>query len=92
MKIAIRKIAETLQVVFGYGIMLCLFAGGFTFFGYLVALVVGGDTAVAICDFIYKDFFPVVIKISNIMVILGLLIMYMKGEVSLTINNKQKKK
>ena len=45
MKNFIRKFADAVQTVFGYGIMICLFAGGFTFFGYLVAICIGGETA-----------------------------------------------
>mgnify|MGYP003301256897 CR=1 FL=1 len=31
--------------------MICLFAGGLTFFGYVAALCIGGDTAAAICRY-----------------------------------------
>ena len=54
MKDLAKKISAFLKVVFGYGMVLCLFAGGLTFFGYLVALIIGGETATAICVFIYK--------------------------------------
>lgn len=90
MKNIIIKIANVLQTVFGYGIMICLFAGGLTFFGFLVALVIGGDTAAIICNVIYKQIFPIIIKTSNIFVVLGLVVMYMKGEKSLMATNKNK--
>lgn len=91
MKKIIKKTAEILQNIFGYGIMICLFAGGITFFGYVIALFIGGETAEAICTFIYKNVFSVIIYSSNILVLLGLLVMYMKGEMSLTITKKAKK-
>lgn len=90
MKNVIIKIAEILKIVFGYGIMLCLFAGGLTFFGFLVALIIGGDTATMICEVIYKQIFPIIIKTSNILVLLGLVVMYMKGEKALMATNKKK--
>lgn len=90
MKNITKKISSVLRTVFGYGIMICLFAGGLTFFGYIAALIIGGDTAAEICKFIYKSFFPVIIKTSNILVILGLLGMYLNGEMSLTISKKKK--
>ena len=90
MKNITKKISSVLRTVFGYGIMICLFAGGLTFFGYIAALIIGGDTAAEICKFIYKSFFPVIIKTSNILVILGLLVMYLNGEMSLTISKKKK--
>ena len=91
MKRIIEKISEILNVVFGYGIMICLFAGGFTFFGYVVALFIGGDIASEICTVIYKNVIPVIIIISNSLVLVGLVNMYLNGEVSLVISKKYKK-
>lgn len=84
MKNTAKKISAVLRTVFGYGIMICLFAGGLTFFGYIAALIIGGDTATLICTFIYKTFFPIVIKASTILVLLGLVVMYLNGELALT--------
>lgn len=91
MKDFITKLTAVLKTVFGWGIMLCLFAGGLTFFGYLVALIIGGETATAICVFIYKTLFPIIIKTSTIMVLLGLVTMYLSGEKALTANKKPSK-
>lgn len=92
MKEMCKKLSAILRTVFGYGIMLCLFAGGMTFFGYLAALFIGGETAAAICVFIYKTIIPVIIKASTILVLLGLVVMYLNGEVALTANKKETKK
>lgn len=89
MKEICKKISAALRIVFGYGIMLCLFAGGLTFFGYMGALIIGGETATAICVFIYKTIIPVIIKVSTIMVLLGLVVMYLNGEMALTANKKK---
>ena len=92
MKEVCKKISAVLKTIFGYGIMLCLFAGGLTFFGYLAALFIGGETATAICTFIYKTLIPYVIKASTIMVLLGLVAMYLNGEMALTSNKKKASK
>lgn len=92
MKEICKKISAVLRIVFGYGIMLCLFVGGLTFFGYLAALIIGGETATAICVFIYKTIIPVIIYASTILVLLGLLVMYLNGEMALTANKKQSSK
>ena len=84
MKDLMKKISEKLKIVFGYGIMLTLFVGGLTFFGYLAALIIGGDTAALICEVIYKKIVPVMIYVSTIMVLFGLLTMYLAGEFALT--------
>ena len=92
MKEICKKISQVLRTVFGYGIMLCLFAGGLTFFGYLAALIIGGETAAAICVFIYKTIIPIIIKCSTILVLLGLLVMYLNGELALTSDKKKASK
>ena len=85
----IGKISRVLKTIFGYGILIALFAGGLTFFGYVAALCIGGETAALICAFLYKTVLPVVIKISTVMVLLGILVMYLNGEVALTSAKKK---
>ena len=92
MKAFCKKVSDILKTIFGWGIMLCLFSGGLTFFGFVAALIIGGNTATAICAFLYKDLFPVIIYVSVIMVLLGLLAMYLAGEVALTPGKKPGKK
>ena len=53
MKKVFEKIADMIKIIFGYGIMICLLVGGLTFFGYLIALCIGGDAAGVICMVIY---------------------------------------
>ena len=92
MKELCKKLSKGMKTIFGYGIMICLFAGGLTFFGYLAALFIGGETATAICVFIYKTIIPIIIKASTILVIFGLLAMYFAGEMALTSNKKKSSK
>ena len=85
-----KKIGNFLRPIFGWGILLSLFVGGMTFFGYVAALCIGGETATAICLFLSKRLMPMVIKLSTCMVLLGLMIMYLCGEVALTSGKKKK--
>ena len=89
MKAMCKKISDVLKLVFGYGIMICLFAGGLTFFGYLAALIIGGETATAICVYIYEKIIPVIIYASTSLVLLGLVAMYFGGEMALTTSKKK---
>ena len=86
-----KKFTEICKLVFGYGIMISLFAGGLTFFAYLIALIIGGDTAALICEITYKQVIPVIVKLSTSMILLGLVCMYLSGEKSLTPSEKKKK-
>ena len=88
MKATLKKISDVCKIIFGYGIMIVLFAGGLTFFGYLIALIIGGETATNICTWIYKSFIPVIIYASTILILFGLLTMYLAGEKALTPGRK----
>ena len=90
MKNILKKIGSVLKTIFGYGIMLCLFAGGLTFFGYVAALIIGGNTAASICHFLKETYLPTVIYTSSVMVLLGLLSMYLSQEKALTVGKKKK--
>ena len=92
MKEFCKKLSDLLKAIFGYGIMITLFAGGLTFFGYVVALFIGGDVAAAICSVIYNGIIPIIIYLAVIMVLLGLVAMYLAGEKALTPEKKQAQK
>ena len=91
MKETLKKISDVFKLIFGYGIMIVLFAGGLTFFGYVAALIIGGETATTMCTWIYKTFIPVIIKASTILILFGLLTMYLAGEKALTPERKHAK-
>ncbi len=88
MKEKMKKVSAVLKKIFGYGILICLFGGGFTFFGYAAALIIGGETATAICAFLYKQILPVIVYSSTVLVLLGLVAMYLNGEMALTSKGK----
>ena len=92
MKNFCKKLSKVLKTIFGYGIMISLFAGGLTFFGYVAALIIGGDVAAKICDVIYNNIIPYIIYLSVIMVLLGLVAMYLNGEMALTPEKKKAQK
>ena len=91
MKKIIDKLVAALRAIFGYGILIGLFVGGFTFFGFVVALIIGGDTGALVCRFIQKDIFPILIYGTSVMVLLGLVVMYLSGETALTVQAKKEK-
>ena len=89
MKATLKKISDVCKIIFGYGIMIVLFAGGLTFFGYVLALIIGGETAGAICTWSYKSFIPVIIYASTILILFGLATMYLAGEKALVPDMKK---
>ena len=91
MKEKLKKVSDVCKLIFGYGIMIVLFAGGLTFFGYVIALIIGGETAEKMCTWIYKSFIPVIVIASTILILFGLVTMYLAGEKALTPEKKSAK-
>ena len=87
-----NKVADILKKIYGYGIMIALFAGGATVFGYIAAMFIGGETATAICTFIYKKLFLWLIIGADVIVLLGLAALYLSKEKSMTLQTGKNKR
>lgn len=86
-----QKILLVCKIFFGCSVMITLLGGGLTVLSYVVALIVGGDIAAQICDITYNQVWPVIIKITNITIVVGLLAMYINGDKALSPSEKKKK-
>lgn len=79
-----KKFTEVLLKIFAYGMIACLFAGGLSFVGYLVGLVIGGEAATNLCAWIFKTYLPWVIKATSVFTLIGLVGMYLSRQKALT--------
>ena len=86
-----QKSLLVLRTVFGYSVMITLLGGGLTMLSYVVALIVGGDLAAKICEITYKEVWPIIIKVTNFTIVLGLIAMYINGDKALSPSEKKKK-
>ena len=91
MKEKLKKISDVLKTVFGYSVMITLLVGALSFLGYVAAFIIGGEAAAVICDFVYNVILKVTIYASTVTILLGLVAMYLAGEMALTPNKKAKK-
>ena len=81
-----KKISKVLLTIFSIGALLTLFAGALALLGYIVALIIGGETATALCSFIYTQYFPWVIRVCSVAVGFGLIGMYLEKKKALVVN------
>lgn len=79
-----KKLTDLLLKVFAYGIIASLFAGGLSLVGYLVGLVIGGEAATHLCAWVFKTYFPCVIKATSVFTGIGLIGMYLSKQQALT--------
>ncbi len=85
-----KKIADVLLKVFTYGIIACLFAGGLSLLGYLIGLVIGGESATSLCAWVFKTYLPWVIKATSVFTGVGLIGMYLSKQKALTVTSEKK--
>ena len=83
-----KKIVEIMTLIFSIGIFTALVLSTLSFLGYVVAIIIGGETATAICTVIYKSIYPILFTFTSCMVLFGLVKMYVAGEKAL--DNKKK--
>ena len=83
-----KKIADVLLNIFAVGILICLFAGGLSFIGYIIAMFLGTDIAQNFCKFIFKGYLPWVIRCTSIFAGIGLLGMYFNKKKALSFDNE----
>ena len=81
-----KKVSKVFLNIFSVGVLLTLFAGALSLAGYIAALIIGGESATELCAFIYKTFFPWVIRICSIAVGFGLIGMYLDRKKALVVN------
>lgn len=85
-----KKLAKILERIYGIGIFVSLSIGTLSFFGYVIAIIIGGSMATQICTIIYEGVYPVLFYCTSVIVLLGLVKMYVAGEKALTIDNHEK--
>ena len=82
-----KKVSKVFLTIFSIGALLTLLAGALAFFGFVAALIIGGETATQICVFIHKTYFPYVIQVCSVAVGFGLIGMYLGKLKSLSMND-----
>ncbi len=83
-----KKVSEVLLKIFGYGMIVCLFAGGLSLVGYIVALFIGGEAATSLCGWIFKSYLPWVIIATSVFTGIGLIGMYFGKQKALSVRDK----
>lgn len=88
--IGMKKGSQILYQLFGWGAYISIFAGAACFFGFVIALIIGGGTGAALAVMIKGTFFPIIIKLTSFSVALGLIGMYFGKEQALSMTADKK--
>lgn len=71
-----EKIYKFLNKAYGILMSISFFAGGVPLIPFIIALIVGGKTGEAISVFLYDKYYPWVIIIGSVAIVIGLIAMY----------------
>ena len=71
-----KKIFNILNKAYGILMFASFFAGFLPLIPFIIALIVGGETGEAISVFLYKQYYPWVIVVGSVAIIVGLIAMY----------------
>lgn len=79
-----EKIYSFLNKCYGVTMMVAFFGGVLPLIPYFIALIIGGTAGEAIALFLYKQYYPWIIALASISIMIGLIAMYVRGEQGLS--------
>lgn len=71
-----KKIFNVLNTIYGVMMSASFFAGFLPLIPFIIAIIIGGDTGEAIAVFLQKDYYPWVIIVGSVALVVGLIAMY----------------
>lgn len=71
-----KKIYKFLNKTYGVLMTISFFGGILPLIPFVVAIIIGGDAGASISTFLYKQFYPYVILLGCIAILVGLAAMY----------------
>ncbi len=85
------KIYKILNKVYGGILMASFFMGFLPLIPFVVAIIIGGEVGESISIFLYKQYYPWVIALASIAVLVGLIAMYVGKKIESTSKKKKAK-
>lgn len=82
-----EKICRVLRIIYGIAMSVSFFGGVLPVIPFLVALMIGGETGESIAVFLKTQYYPWVIVIGSVAIIVGLISMYIGKVQGLSIKN-----
>ena len=87
-----EKIYKILNKIYGVTMFVAFFGGVLPLIPFIIALIIGGTTGEAISTFLYNGYYPWVIALASVAVVIGLIAMYVGKQSALSTKNFKKAK
>jgi len=85
-----RKIYNILNKIYGIAISIAFWGGLLPLIPFIAAIIIGGSTGEAISTFLYKSYYPWIIALASIAIIIGLVAMYIEKKEALSTKSFKK--
>lgn len=82
-----EKLFVTLKKIYGIMMSVSFFAGGIPLIPFIIAIIIGGDAGEAISVFLIDKYYPWVIVLGSLAIIVGLVAMYIGKLEGLSVKN-----
>lgn len=82
-----KKIFEVLNKIYGIMMSISFFGGVLPLIPFLIAMIIGGETGQAISVFLKEQYYPWVIIIGSVAIVIGLAAMYVGKLEGLSVKN-----
>ena len=86
-----KNVLNFIKKAYGILIMISFFGGLLPLIAFLVAFVLGGEIGESVSLFLFDKYYPVIIAMASLAIIVGLIGMYLSKEQSLSIKTMNKK-
>lgn len=87
-----KIVFKVLNKVYAVLMFISFFAGFLPVIPFIVAVIIGGETGPAIYNFLFNEYYPWVIALGSLSIILGLVAMYVGKIEDLSLKSMEKKK
>ena len=87
-----EKIYNIMNRVYGATMFVAFFGGVLPLIPYIIAVIIGGSTGEAISLFLYKQYYPWIIALASVAVVIGLITMYIGKQQALSAKSFKKGK
>ena len=80
-----KKICDIINKIYGVLMFSSFFGGFLPLIPFIIAIIIGGSTGEAISIFLYKQYYPWVIALASIAIVVGLIGMYLGKQQALSV-------
>ena len=82
-----KLVCKIINKAYGVMMMASFFGGLLPIVPFVIALIAGGEIGESIAVFLYKQYYPWVIALASVSILVGLIGMYLGKQQGLSLNN-----